>query len=97
MDNNIEIEITGEGSEDFSKVKSKLENAINKRANIKQGLDEAIDASTEFGYELGVIEERERWADTLEKLISRVDDGDVAINEALAYLSSMTIKDSSQD
>lgn len=93
MEDNIKIEVTAENSE----LKTSIENAIEKRNKVKKSIDEAIDASTNFGYELGVVDERERWAETLEKLISRIDDGDVAINEALAYLSSMTIKDSSQD
>jgi hypothetical protein len=66
---------------------------VSSRNAISSEVNEVIDRATEFGYELGVMEEQQRFAEMLEAMLKRAEAGDVVLTEALLELSKMVVKD----
>ena len=66
---------------------------VKSRETISLEVNQVVDSATEFGYELGVMEEQQRFAEMLEAMLKRAEAGDVVLTEALLELSKMVVKD----
>jgi hypothetical protein len=74
-----------------------LSNSVSKmvkaRENIKSHIEEAIDASFNFGYELGEASLRGQIADKLDNLIKKSEQEELLVNEVLAVISTLLVKE----
>jgi hypothetical protein len=70
---------------------------VKSRETISLEVNEVVDSATEFGYELGVMDEQQRFAKMLEEMLERAKVENLNTNEALLELSKMIIKDSYGD
>jgi hypothetical protein len=66
---------------------------VKSRETISLEVNEVVDSATEFGYELGVMDEQQRFAEMLEAMLKRAEAGEVVLTEALVELSKMVVKD----
>jgi hypothetical protein len=77
-------------SNNMSKAIGKL---VKSRDTISLEVNQVVDNATEFGYELGVMEEQQRFSEMLEAMLKRAEAGEVVLTEALLELSKMVVKD----
>lgn len=75
------------------KMSASVKALIKSREDISSRMNEVLDRATEFGYELGVMEEQQRFAEILDAMLKRAQNGELAITEALLELSKMVVKD----
>jgi hypothetical protein len=66
---------------------------VKSRETISLEVNQVVDSATEFGYELGVMDEQQRFAEMLEAMLKRAEGGEVVLTEALLELSKMVVKD----
>lgn len=66
---------------------------VKSRETISLEVNQVVDNATVFGYELGVMEEQQRFSEMLEAMLKRAEAGEVVLTEALLELSKMVVKD----
>jgi hypothetical protein len=66
---------------------------VKSRETISLEVNNVVDSATEFGYELGVMDEQQRFAKMLEEMLERAEGENLSVNGALLELSKMIIKD----
>jgi hypothetical protein len=63
------------------------------RNKAKESIDAVFESSFDFGWEVGVSDERNRVVEIIVELVDLVDSGEISSNEVLSYLSEKILKD----
>jgi hypothetical protein len=63
------------------------------RNKAKEAIDAVFDSSFDFGWEVGVTDERNRVIEIIVELVDLVDNGEISSNEVLSCLSEKILKD----